>query len=223
MHWPQYPYAYGWDVQARPPLFLADDFLCTASGPVADIHIWGSFQADMEGPIVNVHASIHENIPADHVGFSQPGEVLWQRDFGPGEFVVVPRGEGLRGWIDPLGGVVIPDDHQLSWQINITNIPDPFVQEQGTTYWLDIQVDSLDSLFGWQTSVDGWGDDAVYGLGDPVVWQPLFDPITNESLDFAFVITVPEPATLVLLSLGGLLVLRHCARRQMRSPRRQKR
>ena len=29
-------------------------------------------------------------------------------------------------------------------QINIENIPDPFIQEEGTIYWLDVIVDLAD-------------------------------------------------------------------------------
>ena len=48
MHYPQMPDPCGWDVKAGPPVLntapvqslkvLADDFLCTGSGPITDIH-----------------------------------------------------------------------------------------------------------------------------------------------------------------------------------------
>ena len=38
-------------------------------------------------------------------------------------------------------------------------------------------------------------------------WRELIDPRTGISLDMAFVIT-PEPATLALLTLGAIAVLR---------------
>ncbi len=43
---------------------------------------------------------------------------------------------------------------------------------------------------------------------DELGWVPLYDPLsTSQQLDLAFVIT-PEPMTMVLLSLGGLTLLR---------------
>ena len=55
-------------------------------------------------------------------------------------------------------------------------------------------------------SEEGWNLVATNEFSD---WTPaeLVDPITQVSLDMAFVIT-PEPATLSWLVLGGLLVTR---------------
>ena len=48
MHWPQLPDlgSTGIDISLA-QLTLADDFKCTATGPVRDIHIWGSFEKDI--------------------------------------------------------------------------------------------------------------------------------------------------------------------------------
>ena len=48
MHWPQLPDLgfTGIDVAAT-QVTLADDFKCTATGPIHDIHIWGSFDKDI--------------------------------------------------------------------------------------------------------------------------------------------------------------------------------
>ncbi|KKL14622.1 hypothetical protein LCGC14_2513840, partial [marine sediment metagenome] len=53
MHWPQLPDPFGWDVFAGTTAdgtqkVLADDWLCTQSGPVDDIHFWGSRQGEWE-------------------------------------------------------------------------------------------------------------------------------------------------------------------------------
>lgn len=84
--------------------------------------------------------------------------------------------------------------------------------------------------FGWKTSRDHWNDDAVFidignifglpvdAIGPPpgapnpgLLWKdmryPAGHPFAGESIDLAFVIT-PEPATLALLTLGTLAVLR---------------
>ena len=72
------------------------------------------------------------------------------------------------------------------------------------------QDPNLQGYWGWKTSRDNFEDDAVYyGMLPTQVWTwlPLEDPDTGETLDMAFVIT-PEPATLGLLLLGGLAMLR---------------
>ena len=55
MHFPQLPDLIGWDVMATssfpPPgqgTVLADDWQCTRTGPVEDIHFWGSWK-DQDG------------------------------------------------------------------------------------------------------------------------------------------------------------------------------
>ena len=114
-----------------------------------------------------------------------------------------------RGWYDPTTDpeTVLPNNHDGYYQVNIVDIPNPFVQTFGEIYWLAISVETADAAyeFGWKTSNDHWNDDAVYYQDG---WQELIDPIVStESLDMAFVIT-PEPATLCLLALGGLCVMR---------------
>ena len=46
MHFPQLPDHDGWDVEGLAGGDLADDWLCTSTGPVQDIHIWFSEETD---------------------------------------------------------------------------------------------------------------------------------------------------------------------------------
>jgi hypothetical protein len=215
MHYPQLPDPNGWDVNFSAPKVVADDWMCTASGPVSDVHLWFSYRGDQQGPINNIHLSIHADIPKQPgLEFSRPGALLWQGDFNLGMPNVQIAGPfpGEQGWYDPNTGEVRPLDHNNYWQLNITGIENPFPQEQGTIYWLDVSITALDSRVGWKTSLQHFNDDAVWvdvpadGLG--FVWHELRDPLEpTVSLDMAFVIT-PEPGTLVLLGAGLALVWR---------------
>ncbi len=223
MHFPQLPDPFGWDVE----MFtvqnqLADDWQCSLSGPVNDIHFWTSWQQDnfpstepIPGRIDAIKVEIYSDVPASVGGapFSQPGLLLWERNFLASEFTVRAAGTGDQGFYRPNGGLLdfAPFDHQLYQQVNITDILDPFVQEEGTIYWLALYADwftGIQAPVGWKTSQDHFNDAAVFMNANLAVpqWTPLFDPFTQENLDFAFVIT-PEPGTLGLVITSGLAFL----------------
>lgn len=215
MHYPQLPDPNGWDVRGDMTT-LADDFLCTGTGPITDVHFWGSWLGNLEGQIQNIHLSIHADIPADlsPTGYSMPETFpLWEYDVFD-DFGIRPVDPpSLQGWYDPLSGEFIEQDHDAYYQYNIY-IPEPlaFHQQEGTIYWLDVRVDlpagGTINEWGWKTSMSPhFNDDAVYWDPTASMWQELRDPITQESLDLAFVIT-PEPASISLLLLGGLVLLR---------------
>lgn len=253
MHWPQMPdLEFGMNVLASSTHLndvpvqkvLADDFLCTQTGPITDVHIWGSwwedqFPWDPENPTIGPNAgntafrlSIHSDVPKSAVEpYSRPGELLWEKRFAPGEFAWRPWATANELFYDPnIGGTagIIGTDTQI-FQYNFL-IPEAeaWRQEQGKIYWLDVTAfpGPIDAgitqlaLFGWKTSADHWNDDAVYWDeipgADPTFPQELIDPRTGVSLDMAFVIT-PEPGTVVMLIGAGLLGLLACARRRKRS------
>ncbi|MBN2563811.1 MAG: hypothetical protein JXQ75_23090 [Phycisphaerae bacterium] len=202
----------GIDVSATQPYILADDFLCTVTGPITDIHIWGSWLNDHipfgDFPdAVRFTLSIHKDIPDPEPGnpdtYSMPGEVLWVRTFYPGEFAVrIWQGGIEEGWLNPPAGYWFPADWTC-WQYNFfIDAADAFHQEGTSTepvvYWLDVQAvpEDADAQFGWKTSLDHWNDDAVWGQGIepyPGPWSELIYPPTHEmhgqSIDLAFVIT----------------------------------
>ena len=213
MHFPQLPDLDGLDVNFTEPKILADDWQCSKSGPVEDIHFWFSAQGDwldlqgnLYNQIFNIHVSIHANIPTnpDGTGYSRPGDLLWQQDFLPDSLWVTFReyAQGDQGWYDPNTGEYNPNDHFMIFQCNITDFPDPFIQERDSIYWLDITIASMMPL-GWKTADRAvypepytgqhFEDDAVWGdFPIPVWWElryPPLHPDESQSIDLAFVIT----------------------------------
>jgi hypothetical protein len=90
MHFPQWPdlTELGVDVFTEEPLTLADDFMCTQTGPITDISIWCSWKWDEFVPgITFFELGLWSDIPEGPDGHSQPGEQLWGYFFSPGEFI----------------------------------------------------------------------------------------------------------------------------------------
>jgi PEP-CTERM motif len=214
----------GLDVLATQPKILADDFLCTQTGPITDIHIWGSWLND-QTRIAGFHLSIHGDIPAGPNGPSMPGAELWSKDFSPGQFTARTFATADEHFFDPNTNTILGPDTQVL-QYNFL-IPESaaFIQTKGTIYWLDVQAVANapePAFFGWKTSSQHFNDDAVWGdtpaSGGPITWHELIDPRDNHSLDLSFVLTtVPEPSGLLLLGMGaaglvGVMVRRRCRR-----------
>jgi len=191
----------GLDVNAHFPYILADDFLCSESGPITTIRIWGSWRNDYlpGGPDrVTFRLSFHSDIPAGiYAPWSMPGDTLWLREFQPGSFAVHPYAAGLQeGFMNPPDQWWWPGD-TICWLYEFT-IPasEAFYQVAGTIYWLDVQAyPETTAEFGWKTSPFHWNDDAVWALGQdpmpvPGPWQelryPPDHPLYPASIDLAF-------------------------------------
>jgi len=168
MHFPQLPDPNGWDVSwyydVGEPIELADDWMCTGTGPVTDIHFWLSAREDayvngdaFDGDI-NVFSSldiqIWSNNPAGPNGYSIPDQFLWGWNWNPesgdpGNVTMRLYGQGDQGWHGPdlqPPDNFIANDHQNIWQVNITEIADynglPFVQQENEIYWLKIHINT---------------------------------------------------------------------------------
>ena len=179
MHFPQLPNNSG---QYMGGNILADDWQCTESGPVTDIHFW-TFNDPIQAN-VPVYAIICTNSPAnENRPWSLPEYQVWGRYFMPGEYTV-------RDW-------VVENVHH--WQFNIEDIREPFVQTKGEIYWLGLRIQQTPDQY-WNFSDNHFMDQAAQWNGTE--WYPLGG-------DMAFVIT-PEPATLCLLGAGvvGLVARR---------------
>ncbi|MBU1471945.1 MAG: hypothetical protein KJ723_14810 [candidate division Zixibacteria bacterium] len=167
MHFPQPPDEAGWDVNATFPAVMADDFECIESGYIKDIHFWGSWKFGATGIIDSFGLSLHSNITEQENpdGYSMPGDLLWS--YVATLWTEEPiMGQYMEGWLDPVTGEVLPDNHQEYFQYNIClDEPYWFWQDAGTIYWLDITAylaDGSAETWGWKTSLEHFMDDAVY-------------------------------------------------------------
>ena len=136
----QYPDEMGWDVKATLPKVLADDFRCIETGPITHVRFWGSWKRQVPSPSATIRLEIYEDIPADQsrTGYSMPGNLLWQREFYPGQAVVTPMRPMPQGWFDPNTGDWAHPDHEFWDQYDIDILDDPFIQIDGEIYWLAI-------------------------------------------------------------------------------------
>jgi hypothetical protein len=188
MHFPQLPDLEGWDVLATLPKTLADDWQCSATGPVLDIHFWGSWK-DLDGipstddfppggQMPMFLLSIHRNIPADaDTPWSRPGELVWE---WYGEIPGIPfEPPAMEHWYDPNFDTSYCNDHIPYWRYDFVNIPAPFVQKKDSIYWLNVSAMNIPPPYqwGWKSSRDHFMDDAVWTDTPPVgPWQPMIEP-----------------------------------------------
>jgi hypothetical protein len=199
MHWPQLPdlSPAGMDVSLSKAQ-LADDFRCTASGTITNIHIWGSFTSDVlpkggaGGEVFN--ASILSDVPASGRVPSQPGQVLWTRTFMPGEYTFEEVNDGPEDWYEPVADAYVAVNHRKAYQFNFCIAQGGFEQKEGTVYWLAISADAnLNCEVGWKTTPPRlrWNDAAVYAAGAGV-WLPMDYPANHldaeQPVGLAFVI-----------------------------------
>ncbi len=196
MHYPQLPdLANGIDVMAY--WLLADDFLCTSSGPITDIHIWTSNPSFL-GTKVNL--GIWTNNPGDlNGGFSTPGIQKWGKIFQIGEYTIREVATGLNEtWWDPMTGQSGIDTTVFQYNFFI-DPKDAFKQEKGQIYWLTLYANA-----GWKTTYQPWNDVAVYWDTGDARWERIAYPEGTGFRDMAFVITTPTPPSLLLLGSGLL-------------------
>ncbi len=193
---------------------LADDWHCTVTEAITNIHIWGSWYHD-EWPqdypqSVAFVLAIHADIPAapPTVPFSKPGAVLWSRTFPPGTFTArqyAMMTQGYEGWFEPGTNPYFEANGDLfCWQYNFTIKDNPFTQtgspQSPVVYWLEVQAvyptDVSLTRFGWKTSTQHWNDSAVYATGFApnssgnwdMLLYPDAHPLKGQAIDLSFVI-----------------------------------
>ena len=195
MHFPQLPDEAGWDVNATYPNVLADDWQCSETGPVKDIHFWGSWMHGNVGKIKAFHLKIYSDVPKNtDAPYSHPGNILWQGVFT--DFGMIPiRPGSLEGWYEPAGTALFPGDHNEYWQYDfLLEQAQWFQQTAGTIYWLcvsaELEQGQIGYQWGWKSSTVQFNDDAVYVPPLTGQWHDLYKPLAfTESMDLSFVIT----------------------------------
>lgn len=180
MHSAQLPDKNGWDI-CLVHQGIADDFQCTETGPITDIHFWVSWKGDVED-----FASVRWKVSIYDDASGRPGGSLWTLSRGDGNITYRPYGTGDQGWHCPSAGLTQPDDHSNYYQVNITEIQNYFEQTRNEKYWLLIQAELGESKaeVGWKTSTTSYHSKA-YWLNSEGQWILIGGNVS----DLAFVIT----------------------------------
>lgn len=180
--------AYGLDVLAGPntnadgtATMLADDFICTQTGPISDIHIWGSWLNDKLDRRPTFWLGIWSDVPATKDSPSRPGELLWSQVFPPGQY------QGSLYKTVPFEtfytrhptNTIMGADHQI-WKYDF--FPRTSFRQTGTPwlpkiYWLSLVASNMPgTYFGWKTTPDHFNDAASFV---PVQIKPHFPILTD--------------------------------------------
>ena len=225
----------GWDEVSMTDLpIVADDFACKKREYITDLHWWGSYpgyseeagQAPPQHPqafLIRFWSDVAagEDPNAD-IWWSHPGKVLHK--IVCENYMVEPYGYDIDPHLfEETGQVEIVD---RCFQYNQKLDPKEYFLQEGTeddpkVYWISIQAvfDASQEPpypWGWKTRPHFFNDDAVVGRTTTegvFGWRPIVDEAGN-SWDMAYELTVPEPATLSLLLLGGAVLARRRARRR---------
>ena len=132
MHFPQLPDEDGCDVWASDNMVLADDWLCTGSGYVRDIHFWGSWYLDDIGVINYFEITIWSNNPGIPGEIpSHPDSLLWCQQVT--DFDVLEMEPSRQAFYWPQEGGFDPDNHARWFQYNMYfDEAEAFWQIEGT-------------------------------------------------------------------------------------------
>jgi hypothetical protein len=193
----------GLDVKdSRNNIVLADDFKCTNSGPITDIHVWGSWLNNQHGAITNFWIGIYSDVPASNNGTvffpSHPGNLLWYQDFGT-NYSESPGATGTESFYNPTNNQNMGPDNQAWYYCFFPT--NPFVQQgtisNPTNYWLAIRAQIADpiTLYGWKNTTNLYNDAAVWGTVVGAfpngIWHSMTNPITQQRLNLSMMLTTP--------------------------------
>lgn len=169
-----------WDDGIWTNQILADDFNCTTTGAITDIHIWGSWYHDYPFPEdVEFALYIFSDNPVGPDGWSEPNEWLWEQYFTVGEFDVSIEDSNLEeGYYVPCEPYYEPFADTICYRYDFYIDPNEAFYQYGdpcnpVVYWLVVAAYPLGPVgpvaeqdepirFGWKTSKEHWNDDAVW-------------------------------------------------------------
>lgn len=181
----------------------ADDFMGAAGGVIESVDFAG-FSYYGNQYINGIRITIWNDVPATANDESHPGDLLYDQT--------------VLAFTDNGDGTIYVD------------IPDFATSSQ--IYWIGIQGDMVDDGFGdtfyWNfadRNLDTWNDDAAFEaesfgyapwanwgwptMAEPDLYEGSFPAGWVKSADMAYKLNgVPEPATLSLLAVGGLALIR---------------
>ena len=176
--------------------WLADDWLCGATGSLTDIYVIGSWLNDNvpqnpTGTHGNFTVAIYADIPAGTGGvpYSRPGDLQWMDTFGPQgrPYTTALWLDGVyEQFYDPGEGQAVGADSQMWMYYFHVDPAEAFVQEEGTIYWLAVinwdpnedgvlDFSDLNFLYGWKTRWPQYhyNDDAVYSSNGDIYNPPV--------------------------------------------------
>jgi len=194
----------GVDVYCMNDVVLADDFRCTETAYITDIHIWGSWLLD-DVPIdlPEIVIGFWTDNPSGQNGHSEPLELRWEHTFEAGTYAMEPYVEAEDGeWFykPHLESAEFPGDFQV-WKLNFY-IPEEeaFIQHWDSIYWLSVNVQTETGFMGeigWKSSCYPYNNYAVWQIDQPT-WELLDYPsqhhLADEYMDLAFYVS-GDPVT----------------------------
>lgn len=184
----------GIDVRVTDQTMLADDFRCTATGPITQVRIWGSWLNNLLPPQACFCLGLWSDSPTNFNNlFSTPSNQICNACFFPGQYTnFIYTNVFFEQFWDPFNPFNIGQDSQV-WEY-IFNLPTNscWYQTNGSTYWLSLSImpgcfDQNAFQFGWKTCPTNWNDDGVYGYTPGFAWTHLQRPPGfSNSLDLSF-------------------------------------
>jgi hypothetical protein len=184
MHYPQLPNPYGLGV-CLGTSYIADDFECSESGEITDLHFWYVWKDGIIGsPTWQI--SIYEDC-----GNKPCMSPVWTWNSSDGNVSTRAYGTSWLWWYCWNPYFYYDHGEWTYHQVNITDIENGFYQVAGTRYWIVLRCTSPSGYVGWLTTLSApWGSRARYwdpGYG----WRGLYDYAVNMS----FVITKDGPSS----------------------------
>jgi hypothetical protein len=198
----------GLDVLANWPTLLADDFLCTNSGAITNITIWGSWLNDLDNPRTSFLLGLWSDAPADpDVPYSRPDKLILQWWFHPGQYFIRQVVGAQERFYDPNQDQILGADTQI-WRYEFPATPTNgfFWQlgrlEKPRIYWISVTAATTNFLFGWKSTPHHFLDAAVLGHVDAnwtalQDWKPMHRPGSLQPLDLAFGVATDTRAPVI--------------------------